>query len=1071
MWSQHNLFLHCDGQVARKVLSDNPDGRAPISMVDLVSPEDFETVMKTNKEVQKTFYMFCEIYDNTLNSGVRIEPDEFGGFGLMYRGPAVLRSMKVLPFPVGILCRVPPAIMGTINQISVMNGDVYKDVLMIGTARWANSSCGPNAEYYEGGGYFGHRCVRLRVLPGNEIRPGQWITTFYGDNFFDLNNEACLCPYTDRHLKVVADPTHVESDGQLQSDETAITTPKPRRYKMKTLEEARYNANKLQFQRGDAMDIEYGRQVTADTGLDGDPVAVFNISVDQPDPASASDINADQLDAAHDSVVNADQLDAAHESASDHASDPASDSDTDINVDQHDPAFDQPGPIVEGDQPQRSSTPVEEDTLDLELLFLNAHDVTNPVSEISAIDHATSLIQINDEDDVLGLSTERLYSGAGNVTVRNSVVSLLAIVSKHCGSDELLYELIARERLILPYKSRCPAPHAIKARLKNAVGQHIKSITNINGQDRISLYFKRDLLAIIKKNLAHIQSYASVREATRDMPIPLFNSSSPHTFSVYIIINTDGAQIINSKNFSVWPLWLAIGNLPPILRYSFCNITLASLWCGRKPNWDLVFEDLKDELNRDVPSICVNGVPMNLTFTPIFLVADLIAKASILNMKQYNGFYGCNLCDERGIHKDNSHQYPHTNALVMRTPLSYAKSLSSTLAGSKKERANKEDPEKYTKGVIGLAKIFEIISQLPLTCTIDYMHQVLLGVVKHLLNKIYEKLLSLVQKQELNALVMSIKSPTEIKRRVRGLNQLALFKASELKTWLLYVGPVFLKYFLLNDDASMYDDYLLLSHAIFLLLESSDVNDTTIADDMLNSFCTSITARHPKWKTQSYNYHSLRHLGWQVSNFGPLWTTSAMAFESANHRLCAPFTGTVNHGTILVERYLRSRIIKNTTICEDNLQQITNKLIDPSRVFVDDLCMISSDYMNLFRLENPGVRLYCRERSGYLRLDSMAYSRSSSNSYVGFCDNNGCLEMGRILFFYQANTGKMCVVEIFTETGNIVCSADIPARIHNVSLSSVKKDIALGDITCKYFYMSVFDDIYLCRLGAHFDHD
>ena len=63
----------------------------------------------------------------------------------------------------------------------------------------------------------------------------------------------------------------------------------------------------------------------------------------------------------------------------------------------------------------------------------------------------------------------------------------------------------------------------------------------------------------------------------------------------------------------------------------------------------------------------------------------------------------------------------------------------------------------------------------------------------------------------------------------------------------------------------------------------------------------------------SANVHALTHLPWQVRNYGPLWTNSGMMFESANYLLSSKFTGTVNHLSLLVERYHKSKDVRRAT--------------------------------------------------------------------------------------------------------------------------------------------------------------
>ena len=58
----------------------------------------------------------------------------------------------------------------------------------------------------------------------------------------------------------------------------------------------------------------------------------------------------------------------------------------------------------------------------------------------------------------------------------------------------------------------------------------------------------------------------------------------------------------------------------------------------------------------------------------------------------------------------------------------------------------------------------------------------------------------------------------------------------------------------------------------------------------------------------SINLHLLRlGLAWQCKTFGPYWTTSASLFESVNHYLIRPVTGSLNTFKLFVHRYVREK--------------------------------------------------------------------------------------------------------------------------------------------------------------------
>ena len=63
--------------------------------------------------------------------------------------------------------------------------------LLLGPARYINHDCVPNAEFRRQGHQLSIRCIR-------PIRCDEEITTFYGENYFDLGNRECMCATCER---------------------------------------------------------------------------------------------------------------------------------------------------------------------------------------------------------------------------------------------------------------------------------------------------------------------------------------------------------------------------------------------------------------------------------------------------------------------------------------------------------------------------------------------------------------------------------------------------------------------------------------------------------------------------------------------------------------------------------------------------------------------------------------------------------------------------------------------------------------------------------------------------------
>lgn len=120
------------------------------------------------------------------------------------------------------------------------------------------------------------------------------------------------------------------------------------------------------------------------------------------------------------------------------------------------------------------------------------------------------------------------------------------------------------------------------------------------------------------------------------------NIDTISTRYISVVINVDGmSSAFQSNNYEIWPLiWPSI-NLPPNRRKLFKYLLFVLLYHGEcKPTFS-------DYRSRDVN--CFNcilfmccGVLVQLKVVTIS--ADLLAKATRINMVQFNGYHGCSNC-------------------------------------------------------------------------------------------------------------------------------------------------------------------------------------------------------------------------------------------------------------------------------------------------------------------------------------------------------------------------------------------------------------------------------------------
>ena len=166
---------------------------------------------------------------------------------------------------------------------------------------------------------------------------------------------------------------------------------------------------------------------------------------------------------------------------------------------------------------------------------------------------------------------------------------------------------------------------------------------------------------------------------------------------------------------------------------------------------------------------------------------------------------------------------------------------------------------------------FDVISDV----TIDFMHCILLGVIKMLLTLWTDKAYSANpwhlgsdKMMKLEERYLAIKPPNVITRTPRSLlKNLAHFKASELWAFLLYYALPCL-WGLLEED--YFQHLLILVDAIFLLLQDSiSRSDINKSSSLLLHFCTRTEALYDS-RYETYNVHMLLHLPDYVRQLGPL---------------------------------------------------------------------------------------------------------------------------------------------------------------------------------------------------------
>ncbi|XP_076666308.1 uncharacterized protein LOC143367924 [Andrena cerasifolii] len=121
-------------------------------------------------------------------------------------------------------------------------------------------------------------------------------------------------------------------------------------------------------------------------------------------------------------------------------------------------------------------------------------------------------------------------------------------------------------------------------------------------------------------------------------------------------------------------------------------------------------------------------------------------------------------------------------------------------------------------------------------------------------------------------------NPTKFSRGPRHIHLCKHWKATEFRSFILYLGPVVLANILTQN---LYEHFLVLHCAIYVLCGDFSVNSEwcQYADNLLQCFVKNIPIFYAK-ELLVYNFHNLLHLTADASNFGKLDNFSAFPFEN-----------------------------------------------------------------------------------------------------------------------------------------------------------------------------------------------
>ena len=618
-----------------------------------------------------------------------------------------------------------------------------------------------------------------------------------------------------------------------------------------------------------------------------------------------------------------------------------------------------------------------------------------PMFSVSSIKYDKNALSFLNSTDISYDSGRKLFQGS-HVCVRDAVGMIEQFCSHYKLSDEGAISVHAIIKALLPLGNNFPKASSYIKSVKTNFTEQVRVLEKNSESTLCVLRFCSQLNDIVRKYLDVILCYSldKVKKPSEDFNLsfsPRVEVSVNQSIAINISLFADGVNIKKSTfKKELWPIWLQTNDLPPKLRMARKNVVLAGLYVGSKhPNWHRVVPFLRSEILSPIKLDGDRTHSISVNFEIKVIVSDLCANSHLLNMFQFNGFFGCHYCTVEGKTIGKSHAYyPFQQEGNIRVP--YVNDVYVAMAENMRAQNIKN-----IVGVKGRSAFAGLVRGLPLTAPIDYMHCVLLGVFPEVL-KLCIRSLRPTDKQTINRILSQLTCPRELiafSRKISSLGEIGQFKANEHFNWLFYISPLVFRGRL---PRRVFSHLSCLIFGVRLLIESSDEAKVRVAEQLLTQFCSEIVSPHDgNDRVETINVHSPRHLPDQVRRFGPLHCYSAMSFEAANRTLGEVFSGSNSECEIICRRILQKHKLSDTEILDKELCKTFNKIKGLPN---EDTSFFSNEMMETVpvkevRLHYPNAVFFNRQKVKETYFDSTAFKRSK------FCNCfNSFEEDERMLF-------------------------------------------------------------------------
>jgi hypothetical protein len=329
--------------------------------------------------------------------------------------------------------------------------------------------------------------------------------------------------------------------------------------------------------------------------------------------------------------------------------------------------------------------------------------------------------------------------------------------------------------------------------------------------------------------------------------------------NIDIQINVDGLPLFNS---STKGFWVVLGKVIQIPQ----SVFVIGIYYGL--NKPMLAEDFLSDTITELKYLEENNIHMGTFQCKVNLkgvCCDTPARAFVKCIKSHTGYYGCDRCTQKG---------DYLGRLVF---------LDSS-ANNRNDISFREklQPEHHH----GVSPFEEVSIDMSLAFPNDYMHSLCKGVGVKLLSTFkcgpLPNRLSASQISSVDSELLKVRDqiPIEFSRKPRSLQVLSMWKATEVRLFILYLGPAILPSIISHSQENMMKTYMCLFVASFSM--GHPYLCVIWADKIKDWLRTFIAQCQYLFGDEfiTYNVHSMLHLADDCSRLGPFDAFSCFPFEN-----------------------------------------------------------------------------------------------------------------------------------------------------------------------------------------------